>query len=61
VRQSGIPDLVFADLVRDASILNLAKEIAAELQRDDPALSAPDHLGIRRFLELRLPQAPGQD
>ena len=33
VRQSGIPDLVFADLVRDASILHLAKEIAAELHR----------------------------
>jgi len=48
VRQSGIPDLV-----RDASILHLAKEIAAELQRDDPSLSAPGHAGIRRFLELR--------
>ena len=53
VRQSGIPDLVFADLVRDASILHLAKEIAGELQREDPALSAPDHAGIRRFLDMR--------
>ena len=53
VRQSGIPDLVFADLVRDASILHLAKEIAAELQREDPTLSTPDHAGIRRFLEMR--------
>jgi len=61
VRQSGIPDLVFTDLVRDASILHLAKEIAAELQRDDPALSAPDHVGIRRFLELRPSAAGGQD
>jgi len=53
VRQSGIPDLVFADLVRDASILHLAKEIAAELQREDPSLSASDHVGIRRFIEMR--------
>jgi len=53
VRQSGIPDLVFADLVRDASILHQAKEIAADLQREDPSLSAPDHAGIRRFLEMR--------
>jgi ATP-dependent DNA helicase RecG len=53
VRQSGIPDLVFADLVRDASILHLAKEIAAELHREDPSLSAPDHVRIRRFLEMR--------
>jgi ATP-dependent DNA helicase RecG len=53
VRQSGIPDLVFADLVRDASILNLAKVIVEELHRGDPGLSAPEHLGIRRFLETR--------
>ena len=53
VRQSGIPDLVFADLARDASILRLAREIAGELHRCDPGLSSPDHIGIRRFLELR--------
>jgi len=53
VRQSGIPDLVFADLVRDASILRLAREIAGELHREDPALSAPEHAGIRRFIEMR--------
>ncbi|HEU4949978.1 MAG TPA: ATP-dependent DNA helicase RecG, partial [Candidatus Deferrimicrobiaceae bacterium] len=61
VRQSGIPDLVFADLVRDASILRLAREIAEELHRDDPALSAPEHVGIRRFLELRPAAAAGRD
>jgi len=61
VRQSGIPDLVFADLVRDASILRLAREIAEELHRDDPALSEPDHVGIRRFLELRPAAAAGRD
>jgi len=61
VRQSGIPDLVFADLVRDASILRMAREIAEELHRDDPALSAPDHVGIRRFLELRPAAAAGRD
>jgi ATP-dependent DNA helicase RecG len=61
VRQSGIPDLVFADLVRDASILRLAREIAEELHRDDPSLSAPDHVGIRRFLELRPAAAAGRD
>ncbi|MBP2684172.1 MAG: recG, partial [Deltaproteobacteria bacterium] len=61
VRQSGIPDLVFADLVRDASILRLAREIAEELHRDDPALSAPAHVGIRRFLELRPAAAAGRD
>ncbi len=53
VRQSGIPDLVFADLVRDAGMLQVAKEIAGELYRKDPELSAPEHEGIRRFLEMR--------
>jgi ATP-dependent DNA helicase RecG len=61
VRQSGIPDLVFADLVRDASILHLAKEIAGELYLEDPGLSATGHVGIRRFLELRPSTAAGQD
>jgi len=61
VRQSGIPDLVFADLVRDASILRLAREIVGELHHDDPCLSSPDHLGIRRFLEMRTMAAAGQD
>jgi ATP-dependent DNA helicase RecG len=53
VRQSGIPDLVFADLVRDAGMLQVAKEIVGELRRKDPDLSLPAHEGIRRFLERR--------
>jgi ATP-dependent DNA helicase RecG len=53
VRQSGIPDLVFADLVRDAGMLQVAKEIAEELQRQDHDLRAPGHEGIRRFLGRR--------
>ncbi|MEW6721214.1 MAG: ATP-dependent DNA helicase RecG [Thermodesulfobacteriota bacterium] len=53
VRQSGIPDLVFADLVRDAGMLQVAKEIVEELQRRDPNLKDPAHEEIRRFLERR--------
>ena len=53
VRQSGIPDLVFADLVRDAGVLRVAREVAEELLRRDPLLSAPGHEGIRRFLDRR--------
>jgi len=53
VRQSGIPDLVFADLVRDAGMLQVAKEIVGELRRKDPGLSSPAHEGIRRFLERK--------
>ena len=53
VRQSGIPDLVFADLVRDAGMLQVAKELSEELHRRDPDLSTKDHEGIRRFLVRR--------
>jgi len=61
VRQSGIPDLVFADLVRDAGVLRVAKEVAEELHRRDPDLSAPEHDGIRRFIERRGSVATGAD
>ncbi|RJP18419.1 MAG: ATP-dependent DNA helicase RecG [Deltaproteobacteria bacterium] len=53
VRQSGIPDLVFADLVRDAGMLRTAKELAEEVHAMDPGLSAPGHEGIRRFLDRK--------
>jgi ATP-dependent DNA helicase RecG len=59
VRQSGIPDLVFADLVRDAGVLRVAKEVAEELHRRDPGLSAPGDEGIRRFLDRRGNAAAG--
>ncbi len=53
VRQSGIPDLVFSDLVRDAGMLQVAREVADELLRHDPELRSPAHEGIRRFLGRR--------
>jgi RecG-like helicase len=53
VRQSGIPDLVFSDLVRDAGMLQVAKEVATELYGKDPELKNPEHGGIRRFIERR--------
>jgi ATP-dependent DNA helicase RecG len=55
VRQSGIPDLVFADLVRDAGLLQVAREVAEELLRQDPELRSGAHEGIRRFLGRRDP------
>jgi ATP-dependent DNA helicase RecG len=61
VRQSGIPDLVFADLVRDAGMLQAAKEIAEELRRKDPDLASPAHEGIRRFLARREAAGTGAD
>ncbi|HEU5361150.1 MAG TPA: ATP-dependent DNA helicase RecG [Candidatus Deferrimicrobiaceae bacterium] len=53
VRQSGIPDLVFSDIVRDAQILARSREIAGELLARDPDLSSPEHAGLKRWVEWK--------
>jgi ATP-dependent DNA helicase RecG len=53
VRQSGIPDLVFSDIVRDARILARAREIAGMLLDRDPDLSLPEHTGLKRWMESK--------
>ena len=53
VRQSGIPDLVFSDIVRDARILARAREIAGMLLDRDPDLSLPEHAGLKRWIERK--------
>jgi ATP-dependent DNA helicase RecG len=52
-RQSGMPDLVVADLLRDQAILKQAREAAFELVRVDPELKRPEHAGIARELMRR--------
>ena len=39
-RQSGLPDLVLADLVKDAKILEEARNAAIDIMRNDPELKA---------------------
>lgn len=53
VRQSGIPDLVFSDIVRDARILARSREIAGMLLDRDPDLSLPEHAGLKRWMEKK--------
>jgi len=53
VRQSGIPDLVFSDIVRDARILARSREIAIMLLERDPDLSDPEHAGVKSWLERK--------
>jgi ATP-dependent DNA helicase RecG len=53
VRQSGIPDLVFSDIVRDARILARSREIAGMLLDRDPDLSLPDHAELKSWLQSR--------
>lgn len=52
-RQSGLPDLVLADLVRDAPILEKARRAAEDLMRVDPELTAPEHRAVYAELERR--------
>ena len=42
-QQSGIADLLIADLSKDAPILALARDAAQILLKDDPDLSKPQH------------------
>jgi ATP-dependent DNA helicase RecG len=50
-RQAGLPDLILADLVRDARTLEEARTAAFDLIASDPALGA--HVGLRGELERR--------
>ncbi|MBD3374412.1 ATP-dependent DNA helicase RecG [candidate division KSB1 bacterium] len=51
-RQSGLPDLKIADLVRDADLMNTARRSAFALVKEDPHLRKPEHSCVRtRFLK----------
>ncbi len=50
-QQSGILNLRLADLAKDGRILQTAREIAARILDDDPALQRPEHLPLKNYLE----------
>lgn len=52
-RQSGIPELRVADLIRDLDLLEMAKEAAGETLNRDPQLSSPEHGVMKRVLQSR--------
>jgi ATP-dependent DNA helicase RecG len=47
-RQSGLPDLVLADLVKDAKILEQARHAAIDLIKNDPELN--NHASLKKML-----------
>lgn len=49
-KQSGLPDFRIASIIRDAGILNDAKEDAFQLASQDPFLEKPDHLILKETL-----------
>lgn len=51
-KQSGLPDLVLADLVEDAKILEEARNTAIALVKEDPDLST--YPGLKKLLTERL-------
>ena len=52
-RQSGMPDLVLADLVSDMEVLVKARQEAFALIARDPTLGAPENRALRSALESR--------
>lgn len=52
-RQSGLPDFRIASIIRDARILNEAKEDAFALAASDPLLEKPENLFLRENLLWR--------
>ncbi|CAM4015734.1 ATP-dependent DNA helicase RecG [Corallococcus exiguus] len=52
-RQSGLPELAVANLVRDGDLLSLAQTEARRIMDADPQLQKPDHQGLVKALEER--------
>jgi ATP-dependent DNA helicase RecG len=50
-QQSGMLHFRIADLSRDGQVLAAAREIAAGILENDPALQAPEHQRLRLYLE----------
>ena len=49
-KQSGFPDLKYADIIQDTELISLAKNIAFDLINKDPSLDSPSNIVIRKNL-----------
>ena len=49
-KQSGFPDLKYADIIYDAELINKTKNIAFDLINKDPSLELPNNIVIRKNL-----------
>jgi ATP-dependent DNA helicase RecG len=58
-RQSGLPDLKLADIVRDAELLAEAREAAFALVERDPGLAAEEHQPTREHFARTAPKSLG--
>ncbi|MFQ5893962.1 MAG: DNA helicase RecG, partial [Nitrospinota bacterium] len=48
IRQSGLPELRFANLVRDQRVLEEARRAAFACLADDPDMERPEHQAMKR-------------
>lgn len=51
-KQSGLPDLLIADIIKDTQILNIARNAAIEIINDDPLLVKPYNELLKKELKL---------
>jgi ATP-dependent DNA helicase RecG len=56
-QQSGVLDLLIADLAKDGRILSESRAAAQAILSDDPELARPEHGNIRRHIESLPPTA----
>ena len=49
-KQSGFPDLKYADIIQDAELISKTKSIAFDLINKDPSLDSPSNSVIRKNL-----------
>ena len=52
-RQSGLPDFKIANILRDASLLEVAKSEANRLAKADPSLNQPTHQVLKEVLQTQ--------
>lgn len=57
-QQSGLLDLKIANLSKDGQIVNLAREAARAVLKNDPSVERPEHKGIRSKLSDLLKARP---
>jgi len=58
-RQAGLPGFRFGHLIRDAELLQAARDDVADLVKRDPSLTSPDALKLREELATRLMAGDG--
>jgi len=56
-RQSGVPSLRVADILRDAELLELARQEAFNTVRADPELKQPQHRLLQSAMQRNMPRA----